>query len=280
MKKDKLNYAINMAFEAKQAFGNSRHRGKADGSASGRIYSINTMRQYKRVGDKFADFVKRQNPNIKRVPQCKKYVDAFIQEAIDQGLSPWTQQSYRSALTKLFGEDLCSIKIEKKERSKIKRSRFDVPNARHFSEKNNSELINFCRHTGLRRSELERLTPEQMTVINGDYYLTVKGKGGKIRNARILNNDRATIDRIRNTPLGEPVWGSVHSAANIHGYRGDYAKALYESVARDVATLPSREVYFCRKDLVGKSFDKKAMRLVSQSMGHNRIDVIAQSYLY
>lgn len=280
MKKDKLNYAINMAFEAKNAFGNSRHRGKADGSASDKIYSINTMHQYKRIGEKFANFVKEQNPNIKRVPQCKKYVNAFLQDAIEQGLSPWTQQSYRSALTKLFGEDYCTIQLQKKERSKINRSRFDVPNARHFSEKNNSELINFCRHTGLRRSELERLTPEQLTIIDGDYYLTVKGKGGKIRHAKILNNDRATIDRIQSTPLGEPVWGSVHSAANIHGYRGDYAKALYESVARDTATLSSGEIYHCRKDMTGRSFDKKAMRVVSQNMGHNRIDVIAQSYLY
>lgn len=35
-----------------------------------------------------------------------------------------------------------------------------------------------------------------------------------------------------------------------------------------------------RKDRAGEVLDKRAMAIVSKNLGHNRISVIAQSYLY
>ena len=35
-----------------------------------------------------------------------------------------------------------------------------------------------------------------------------------------------------------------------------------------------------RKDRAGETYDKRAMAIVTKNLGHNRIDVIAQSYLY
>ena len=44
--------------------------------------------------------------------------------------------------------------------------------------------------------------------------------------------------------------------------------------------IPPKERYIMRKERAGEVYDKQAMEIVSKNLGHNRISVIAQSYLY
>lgn len=48
----------------------------------------------------------------------------------------------------------------------------------------------------------------------------------------------------------------------------------------NIENIPISERYIMRKDRAGEILDKRAMRIVSKAMGHNRIDVIALNYLY
>lgn len=59
-----------------------------------------------------------------------------------------------------------------------------------------------------------------------------------------------------------------------------YACRAYKSKARDVSTLDTKEKYICRKDKAGVTYDRQAMKYASNQLGHNRIDVIAYSYLH
>jgi len=88
------------------------------------------------------------------------------------------------------------------------------------------------------------------------------------------------IERIKNTPANERVWSKIPSRADIHSYRADYCKSLYELHARPIADIPASDRYYCRKDLKGVIYDKRAMAVASRALGHNRIGVIAGSYLY
>ena len=101
-----------------------------------------------------------------------------------------------------------------------------------------------------------------------------------MRDIRILNDDRQIIEKIQNTAPEALVWGRVHNKANIHGYRADYAQALYEKEARDIEALASKDIYSCRDDMAGIRLDKKAMKTVSENLGHSRIGIIAYNYLY
>lgn len=279
--KSRLHQSVAERLLSCSAIGESRHESKIQGEASNKIFSVNTMKQYQRVASYFADYVLEQNSSIRRYEKADKYIDGFLQQLKDDGKSAWTQQCYRSALTKIYGEDKSTVELDSKCRADIKRSRLDTESARHFSEERNAELVSFCQHTGLRRVELESLRPEQLHQDSeGNWYLRVVGKGGKERDAYILNNDKAVLDRIRGTETGEAVWGKVHSKCNVHGYRADYAKALYEQLARPIDEVPKQERYVCRDDMYGTVFDKVAMREVSNNLGHNRIDVIASNYLY
>ena len=63
-------------------------------------------------------------------------------------------------------------------------------------------------------------------------------------------------------------------------YRATYANRLYNQLKRDIADIPTQERYVMRKERAGEVYDKQAMLQVSRALGHNRISVIAQSYLY
>ena len=75
------------------------------------------------------------------------------------------------------------------------------------------------------------------------------------------------------------MFAKVHTHADIHSYRSEYATALYEKYARDINSLDKKELYCCKKDLNGVKYDRQAMKIVSSNLGHNRISVIADHYL-
>lgn len=262
--------------------GQSRHQAKKIGEASPFIFSIKTYENYKQTMFVFSRWCLKKHPEIKNIHDQKQFVSEYIETLIENSYSSYTQKSRLSAFRKFYDDRFDDIFTEGRKRSQIKRGRQDTSQARHFSEQANKELIYFCQHTGLRRSELENLKGACVKKHeDGNYYIeNIKGKGGRIRDVRILNNDQYVINKINETNKDELVWGRVHSKANIHGYRADYCEALYKSLARDVSKLSTSNVYICRDDMAGIKLDKEAMKICSNNLGHSRIGIIAYNYLY
>lgn len=125
------------------------------------------------------------------------------------------------------------------------------------------------------------------------YYVHVKsGKGGRERYSPIIGKDiQPILNRIMNTPFNKKVFEYVPSNADIHSYRSEYATSIYKEYARDIKEIPidsinngngvkyASEIYVCRKDEAGKKLDKRAMLICSKALGHNRIEVVANSYI-
>ena len=263
-----------------RAFGTSKHMDKAQNETKDKIYSYSTFRTYK---DKCCDFVTyaRKEHKCYTLQQAQVYVGEFLKKKIDDGCSPWTIKLYANALGKLYQVPSNSfIDLPSRSRHDITRSRNDATRDRHFSTKNNAPLIEFCKHVGLRRSELENIKGKDLFLENGQYYIHVEnGKGGKSRNVPILDNNPLVIEKMTYTLPNERVWGKVHSGCDVHSYRSEYANSLYNKLARPLDTLSRSEKYYCRKDMAGRIFDKEAMHEVSKALGHERICVIAYSYL-
>jgi hypothetical protein len=118
-------------------------------------------------------------------------------------------------------------------------------------------------------------------VLKGEkVYLQVEnGKGGKKRLVEVIGHKNHVVRMCQLAGSGN-VFPKVHSAFDEHFYRGNYAKNLYKQYERDLNALSKQEKYFCRKDMKGHVFDREAMRITSENLGHNRIDVIANNYLY
>ena len=126
-----------------------------------------------------------------------------------------------------------------------------------------------------------------------EWFIHVRnGKGGRERLSPIIGKNAAQIvERIADTPAEEKVWQHIHTSADIHAYRAEYATAIYKAYARPIGGIPydrvnkgtekrfQGDVYTCRKDEAGKKLDKAAMLLCSKALGHNRISVVADNYI-
>ena len=309
--------------------GQSKKVLKATDSIDDKIFSYNTYHTYKKHCDYFADYIKQNHPECTTLKASKKYVVEWLQHRTasinirGEPLSAWTIQTERQALSKLYGikpDDPQFFTAPRRRRVDIKRSRGSVANDKHFSERNNSELVEFCKGTGCRRNILTRLTGKDLytrvelieelnttkdvkrqSQINDalslfpdkEYFLYhSKDKGGKCRFAPIIGEHTDEIvARMQATAPNERVWLHISKHADVHGYRGDYASALYKDYARPIKDIPydryhsglklfyQSEVYVCRKDEAGKKLDRLAMQKCTKALGHNRLDVIANNYI-
>ena len=314
-----------------QAFGESKKEAVENGTDREKIFSFNTYQTYWKHTKYFLKYIKEVHPECTTLKSAKKYVNEWLQLRTDQGLSAWTIQTEAKALSKLYGiqpDDEGYFKPPKRNREDIKRSRGDRVRDRHFSEENNDELVKFCKGTGLRRSELMELRGKDLVtraqiedeiarlnalpagersaaadkrlemlqdtrLFDEEYFTHVRnGKGGRERLSPIIGRFAGQIiGRIRETPAEEKVWQYVNTNADIHGYRAEYATAIYKTHARPIQDIPydrvhrgtgrryQSEVYTCRKDEAGKKLDKAAMLVCSKALGHNRISVVADNYI-
>jgi len=279
-KNKSIIHQVQDSLSQKLCIGEKKHLAKQKGTASSGIYSWGTYKTYLAKSCAFVKWAKEHH-DCRTLADARPYVDSYLQHYIDQGYSSRTQSTISNALAKLYG---CSttdfIQTQPRRRADITRSRLGKAEAR-FSESRNKEFVDFCRATGLRRHEIEALKPENLSFddASGKYMIVnVKGKGGRLRDCPILSKE--AIERIKKTPAGQKVWTKIPTNPDIHSYRADYCKAVYNLHARPIAELKRKERYYCRKELKGVVCDKHAMRIASQALGHNRACVIAESYLY
>ena len=259
----------NEILSRKCRYGESRHQAKIDGMAKNYIYSLNTFKTYNQQARQFFETVQREHPEVHTLNGAKKY----IQEYVNRFNSAWTQATIKSALTKIYGQ--LDITVKTRKREDVGRGRFERERDKHFSEEKNKDLIAFLKATGLRRREAESITRDNLKYIDGKPFLWVIGKGGKYR--EILITEAFVEEKLRRTPKGEKVFGKISSAIDIHNFRSIYATNLYNSLKREI--IPKEDRCICRKDKAGLVLDKAAMLEVSRRLGHNRIDIIAYSYL-
>lgn len=282
-----------------ERFGESKYEAKLSGEMKNGIYSYSTAKAYNRDCQRFATYAIEQHGNrYMTLEDARVYVSDYMRSEIEAGKSAYTLKAERSALAKLYGVEGKSIcELPDRKRADITRSRDRLirsektgkmiknPSSRagHFSEKNHRELVDFCKSTGLRRSELETLRGDQLLRnSDGSYSIHLNSsqcKGGRERELPVIGNVENVVDLMERAGT-DRVFERVPGAMDVHHYRREYASALYKSIARPIDEIKdSNCLYRCRGDQKGVVFDREAMRIVSNALGHNRVSVIAEHYL-
>ena len=130
---------------------------------------------------------------------------------------------------------------------------------------------------------MTRITSDDLFFEDGKAYLDVtKGtKGGKASYRGDYGCVRGRDRRYcKIHSIKRETFPKLHTNYDNHHYRGTYATRLICTM-RGMRKISRRaDRYVMRKDRVGETYDKRAMAIVTKNLGHNRIDVIAQSYLY
>ncbi len=269
----------------------SKFKDKKNHDTKDKIYSYETRTDYKKACIRFVKFCKKEY-GCRTLKQCRKYVNEYLESRFHLSVS--TIALDKCAIAKLYQ---CSsaefIKTPPRRRSDIKRSRLPAVRDAHFSEKNNADYINFCRSVGGRVSEMIVLRGSDLEFINGKPYIyfTRNTKGGRKRYTPVINHVDLVVSMMKKAGDGK-VFKKIPSNADTHSYRADYAKSLYNMLARPINQIPydrvnkgtgrkyQSEVYVCRGDKRGIKYDRRAMLQVSRALGHNRVSVIASNYLY
>ena len=274
-----------------QGKGRSRRIDKAKREDNKYIYSSRTYETYKANGKLFVDYVKKTHPKVLHLKDCKPFANEWIQYLIDSGYSPWTISTRKAAVAKLLDIPYTDLIVTPSRcRAQIQRSRAVVERDRHISKEKESFYSKITSATGLRRNELIKIKGSDLrksTMQDGTeyYYLSItKGtKGGRHRTALICgatDSETKEIVRLFQQKRNTLVCAHLSSAYDNHADRAKYAQRLYCKFARPAENIPSKDRYVMRKDRAGEVLDRRAMKIVSSNMGHSRIDVIAQSYLY
>lgn len=292
--------------QKKNGFGRSKYEDKKAGISSRYIYSFNSMKTYLKHSFYFVEWCKNQeyikkelNHKPRTLSECFPYVEPFLRDGEQRGLSAYTIKMQKSALSKLYGADLTHIKTKATSRADITRSRGKAKRDEHFSEEKNSDFVNCCRCVGFRRSEMERAKASDLMQVGDIYFMQITGKGGRPRAAMLVGTpdeiERA-VDYI-NKMTGQ---NKIPNGADVHSYRADYATRIYNRYARPIEeirgqsinyteltgktakggeTVYKSAIYYCRRDKAGQALDRRAMIMASQSLGHNRESVVGEHYL-
>lgn len=263
------------------------------------IHSIRTRQAYEEHCTHFIQYCqqhcgKGKYTSLEKLePLAKDYL-AYGEE---KGLSLYTLKAEKSALGKLYGHEIDYRFQQARTIDKIKRSRETRENQmdKHFSEKRNINLVTVCKGTGGRREDIGKLTPKDFFYDDKEnLWVCFNGsKGGRDRVAPVLPQYKESIERFLSTKgKDEKLFDKVHSACDIHAYRREYAQSLYNIVKEDrdkqreyASMYPSRErkgndTYYARGDKETRFSGKKNdICIVSQALGHNRLDVTVNHYL-
>ncbi|SDB24796.1 Phage integrase family protein [Ruminococcaceae bacterium FB2012] len=279
-KRKSIKYQVRGKLTKRLAIGKKRHRYKDKRGRSPYIHSWSTYNSYVKHCIAFGLWV-RSRYDIGDIDNMQIFVETYLQWRISQELSAWTIALDAAALAKLYDGhiDDFDIALPQRHRADVKRSRGEI---KHFDEAKHQQVVNFCKSTGLRRHELAELKKADISE-DGKTVFVRRGKGGKSRTVPTMNGHcedvTAVAERCQSDDNKVFSKSDLPARMPIHRYRADYAKAQYQHLARPVDEIPRKDRYVCRRDKAGTVYDKQAMAAVSKMLGHNRIDVIAYSYL-
>lgn len=261
--------AVIKRLQDKQAYGQSRHEGKKDGTAAHKIYSYNTYNTYRKQVSAYYDYVyQRTRGNI---PDEAVFA-LYVQEYIDRYTSAWSQKTALAAMRKA-GLPVPQVRTLKETRASIRKNRGGAPGV---STSIHDTTIELCKIAGLRRHEIPKARADNLKVKNGIWYLDgIKGKGGKVRNIRLL---RAPSDRLKHAlsaGLDAPP-----EAVNVHIYRRGYAQEIYSRYLAAMQAAGKKITWIhLRKEQAGVKICREAALYTSRQLGHNRVDVVVRNYL-
>lgn len=265
--------------------GSKRSKDKAEADTRNKIYSKATFETYKQQFRHFADWLEQAHPEAETLEDARAFVDEYLKHLIELERSAYSISTAKAAIAKVMGVEATQfIATPPRLRADIKRSRGEAERDKHISDKKEEELARFTSATGLRRKEMTMIKADDLFFKNGQAYLNInKGtKGGKPRVAKIVGKTEAETKEIVKWIQSKQgrLFNKLSSNYDNHYYRATYANRLYNQLKRDIDKIPTQERYVMRKERAGEVYDKQAMLLVSKALGHNRISVIAQSYLY
>lgn len=269
-KRPSMSHQMWQKLEEIKDIGSSRHLSKAIdknlGIKSNTITSYNSYNSYKNASKQFAKWLKEVYPEVKILENITREMGIeYIKSREKAGKSSWTYSQDLVIVNKLL-----DLNISKKECNVAKRSLINRKNnmTDNLYRTKDGIIEKFVEGIGLRRRELKHLQVKDC-IMQGEELVGVRvyrGKGGRYRVAEVRSEYRALLGSIiKEKQLYDKVIDKdIPKALQVHRIRHEYARQ------------------YCN-ELIIKGYDREeVLDRLTQSMGHNRHDVLKSygAYIY
>lgn len=296
----------------KTAFGQSKKIAKQDlgfGQSTYKIYSVNSYKTYLKQCSQYARWLKEEKGinKIDDINKTEQYAIEYIQKRLDDGKSIYTVKMERSALGMLYGKQI-DIKLPSRTPDQITRSRKETKNDRYITRDGKyKDVFTIALATGSRRKDISKLCVNNFREVNGKLYVYFeKSKGGRDRLTPVLEKyekDVRDIIEQAKTDGKTRLFNHIPKEIDVHGLRREYCQGLYDEIKdnkglRDeiLKNYPERHELKTQKDKDGNTVTKEIksdvykdrngnvwnrddIYVLSQALGHNRLDVSITHYL-
>jgi site-specific recombinase XerD len=250
------------------------------------IHSRNTLKTYKEQCFKFVKFMRSEHQDVKNLEQITNQIcNEYLLKLEHDGQSAYSVETASAAISKMTGKTTTEFNQNITRKSSVLPSK-----GRTTTRKFNTSqeiLRKFCTATGLRKSEAKALIPEQIVIksdgtINIDLQskreYQVSTKGGRPRLVTLIDSEYNLFIKDLKEKAGVKVFNfsdNTFNKASLHQCRRSYAQNLYDSLKQKFENVID---YHARNLHLGQGYNRKALKEVSKQLGHNRINVVIQSY--
>lgn len=306
--KGSLKYQIIMNLDKLQAYGESKHKAKQIEKAKceklgipwnptkvERIYSIKTYDTYKDKCIRYGEWAKKEfgiGNDINKLLN-KDIAKAYLEYRQKAGDSPYSLRTNGAAMAKLFRGSSTDFgfKYPVRSRENITRSRIARFHDTEFSVEKNKDIIEFGRGSGLRKSELALLKPEQIQKNSENRVIIeidkekygAQSKGGRNRIVEVLRDYQEHIWEMRENALirgDRTVFEHIPNRLDEHALRREYASLKYDEIINyKIDNGEEVKNDYHTRDGSHRSFDREVLKEVSENLGHNRINIVVKHYL-
>lgn len=282
-RKPSLNHQMHLRMEDLNMIGNSRHEAKKQYKEMGisknptktvGIYSYNTYETYKQTSKEFIRFIKAEYPHIRDINDIgEQHISKYLKERESLNMSAWTVSKDMTALNKLFNTSISKKDLDLKKRSlkDIKRSRGKKINLK-YNESNYKYQIALAKGTGARRQSILKIRPKdfEFNKDNEPIKVYLKEKGGRKRKTTILKEYRSILkELLEDKEKDQALFNSYTKDIDNHSFRGEYTAKRYKELVEEKGQ-DMRDY---------KGYDKELLSILSQDLGHNRLNVVIDYYL-
>ena len=312
-KRGSLNHQINQRMQSMKCMGESRHIARQEakenlGYENNRtvgIHSYKTYEAYQSTSKQFTLWAKETGQGLRNIEDVKEqHIKDFIKDRYEEGYSAHTYSKDLAALNKIF-----NTHITKADCDVANRSYKDITNNREMKEHHNhinynnySSEIAVVQATGMRRSNVEKVTPNTFNYKEDGTPYQIRlcdersqggsdwsEKGGRDRIVDIPEQYQERIKEIidyhkeqgklENTPLFE----HIPSRLGTHRFRQEFAETTYNNYINQhgEGTMKVSDVLenSHSQSTTYRGYDVGALKHTTEQLGHNRLDVVVYNYL-
>lgn len=315
VKRGSLNRQINERMKSMNCIGQSRHIAKEEaknelGYENNRtigIHSYATFDAYKSTCKQFVLWSKEENKGIRNIEDVKEeHIKEFIKYREEEGYSAHTYSKDLAGLNKVFNTHLT-----KEDCNVANRSYYDISNNREFKEHHNhinynnyKSEIDVVRATGMRRSNVEKVTPNTFNYREDGTPYQIRlcderkyggadwsEKGGRDRIVDIPEQYQERIKevieehRANGYDDNKQLFEHIPSRLGTHRFRQEFAKVTYNKYLEEhgAGTMKLQDTGFNQfannENTEFRGYDVGALKYTTKQLGHNRLDVVVYNYL-